>query len=329
MIDSTEVDIQELGRLLKKKFSGIKIGEHKPMIFLPTGLANLDAILGGGLPSGRLVEIYGPEHSGKTTLCCHFIKSFQQRGYACALIDAERAIPVEIMSVRCGIDKTNLVYLEESIAEKILEFLIEFFGIGGKLAIIDSLAAIQTRTVFEEEDYGKANVGGISRFISQHFPKLIDVVNEHKGVVVFTNQIRDKIGVTYGNPETTSSGHASKHYMSLRLRISRGQALPSGDGHQCKIKVIKDRQVGDGGECFINILRSTGVDEISSLFEACVTKNIISRTGAWYKLGMNIEGIGELGHQLGQGGDKVIQLLKAEPDVYKAMYQALVNSNRL
>jgi recombination protein RecA len=193
-----QAKIQDLKKVLGKKYKSFQVGEYRPTTFISTGVVNLDRMLGGGLPEGKIIEIYGEVHTGKTTLCWQIIKAFQEQGHLCAYIDVERSTPVHTMQERCGVNN-ELVIVEPSYAEEAVNFVFDFFENGGKLAVIDSLAAMQPKKILEEEDLSKANVASLALLMSNLQGRILDSVGNSDGILVFINQNRQKIGVMYGS----------------------------------------------------------------------------------------------------------------------------------
>ncbi len=276
---------------------------------IPTGAINLDAAIGiGGIPRGRITEIYGPESSGKTTLCLHVIANAQRAGGIAAFIDAEHALDVTY-SRKLGVDVDNLLVSQPDTGEQALEIaevLIRSNAID--LVVIDSVAALVPRAEIEGE-MGDSHVGLQARLMSQALRKLTGAVARSQTSVIFTNQIREKIGVMYGNPETTSGGRALKFYASLRMDIRRIGAIKDGAdiiGNRTRVKVVKNKCAPPFRQAEFDILYDVGISHESLLIDIGVEEGIIEKSGSWYSYG-------DL--RLGQGKENSRDFLKENPDV--------------
>jgi len=276
---------------------------------IPTGAINLDAATGiGGIPRGRISEIYGPESSGKTTLCLHVIANAQRAGGIAAFIDAEHALDVTY-SRKLGVDVDSLLVSQPDTGEQALEIaevLIRSNAID--VVVIDSVAALVPRAEIEGE-MGDSHVGLQARLMSQALRKLTGAVARSQTSVIFTNQIREKIGVMYGNPETTSGGRALKFYASLRLDIRRIGAIKDGTdivGNRTRVKVVKNKCAPPFRQAEFDILYDVGISHESLLIDIGVEEGIVEKSGSWYSYG-------DL--RLGQGKENARDFLIENPDV--------------
>jgi recombination protein RecA len=276
---------------------------------ISTGALNLDAAVGiGGIPRGRITEIYGPESSGKTTLCLHVIANAQRSGGVAAFIDAEHALDVGY-SRKLGVDVDNLLVSQPDTGEQALEIaevLIRSNAVD--VVVIDSVAALVPRAEIEGE-MGDTHVGLQARLMSQALRKLTGAVNRSNTAVVFTNQIREKVGVMFGNPETTSGGRALKFYASLRLDIRRIGALKDGTdvvGNRTRVKVVKNKCAPPFKQAEFDILYNEGISHLGLLLDLGSELDIVQKSGAWFSYG-------DL--RLGQGKENAKQFLTENEDV--------------
>jgi len=282
---------------------------------ISTGAISLDLALGiGGVPKGRIVEIYGPESSGKTTLAMHIIAEAQAKGEIAAFIDAEHAFDPEY-GRNIGIKLDELLISQPDYGEQaleILETLIRSGTVG--VIVIDSVAALTPRAEIEGE-MGDSHMGLQARLMSQALRKITAIASKTGTTVVFINQLRMKIGVMFGNPETTTGGNALKFYASVRLDIRRKEKIGKLDdikGHVVRVKVVKNKMAPPFKEAEFDIIYPNGIDKISSLVDAAIQNGVIEKAGAWFKMGDN---------QLGQGKDSVKELLKTDVKLRKEIYQ--------
>ncbi len=278
---------------------------------IPTGAINLDAATGiGGIPRGRITEIYGPESSGKTTLCLHIIANAQRAGGIAAFIDAEHALDVKYSRI-LGVDVDNLLVSQPDTGEQALEIaevLIRSNAID--IVVIDSVAALVPRAEIEGE-MGDSHVGLQARLMSQALRKLTGAVARSQTSVIFTNQIREKIGVMYGSPETTTGGRALKFYASIRMDIRRIGAIKDGAdiiGNRTRVKVVKNKCAPPFRQAEFDILYNVGISHESLLIDIGVEEGIVEKSGSWYSYG-------DL--RLGQGKENSRDFLKENPDVLK------------
>jgi recombination protein RecA len=276
---------------------------------IPTGAINLDAAIGiGGIPRGRISEIYGPESSGKTTLCLHVIANAQRTGGIAAFVDAEHALDINYAR-RLGVDVDNLLVSQPDTGEQALEIaevLIRSSAVD--VVVIDSVAALVPRAEIEGE-MGDTHVGLQARLMSQALRKLTGAVNRSQTSVIFTNQIREKIGVMFGSPETTSGGRALKFYASLRLDIRRIGAIKDGQeivGNRTRVKVVKNKCAPPFRQAEFDIMYNEGISHEGLLVDLGVENDIVEKSGSWFSYG-------DL--RLGQGKENSKEFLKENLDV--------------
>ena len=277
--------------------------------FIPTGAINLDAAIGiGGIPRGRITEIYGPEASGKTTLALHVAASAQQRGGVAAYIDAEHALDVEYAK-KLGIDVDNLLVSQPDTGEEALEIAEILVRSGAvDVIVIDSVAALVPKAEIEG-DMGDAHMGLQARLMSQALRKLAGSINRSRTSVVFINQLREKIGVMFGNPETTTGGRALKFYASVRLDVRRIGAVKERDvitGSRVRVKVVKNKVAPPFKQAEFDIMFSEGVSRSGLLVDIGAEAGIIEKSGAWYSYGKE---------RIGQGRENAKLFLKDHPDL--------------
>ena len=276
---------------------------------IPTGSLSLDAALGvGGVPRGRVIEIFGPESSGKTTLSLHVIAEAQRRGGMAAFIDAEHALDA-VYAAKLGVDTDNLLVSQPDSGEQALEIAEVLIRSGAvDVLVIDSVAALVPRAELEGE-MGDATVGAQARLMSQALRKLTGAIARSNTTVIFTNQIREKIGVMFGNPETTTGGRALKFYASVRLDIRRIASLKEGDvviGSRAKVKVVKNKVAPPFREAEFDILYGEGISKEGDLLDLGVDHKVIEKSGAWFAID---------GERMGQGRENARQFLKENPDI--------------
>lgn len=288
-----------LESLTKRFGEGIimRLGEaqHMNIEAIPTGSLSLDIALGvGGVPRGRVIEIYGPESSGKTTLCQHIIAEAQKRGGTCAFIDMEHALDPAYAS-KCGVDIDNLYVSQPDTGEQALEIADALIRSGTMdVVVVDSVAALVPRAEIEGE-MGDAHVGLQARLMSQALRKLSGVIKQTNTVMIFTNQLRQKIGVMFGNPETTSGGNALKFYASVRVDIRRIQSIKAGSdviGNRTKIKVKKNKVAPPFAECEFDIMYNEGISLTGDVLDLAVEMNVVDKRGAYFRYGETLLGQG-------------------------------------
>ena len=276
---------------------------------IPTGSLSLDIALGvGGVPRGRVIEIYGPESSGKTTLCQHIIAEAQQRGGVCAFVDMEHALDPHY-AARCGVDVGNLYVSQPDTGEQALEIAEALIRSGTMdVVVIDSVAALVPRAEIEGE-MGDSHMGLQARLMSQALRKMSGIIKQTNTVVIFTNQLRMKIGVMFGNPETTSGGNALKFYASVRLDIRRIQSIKSGGevtGNRTRVKVKKNKVAPPFTECEFDIMYNQGISKTGDVLDLAVEQDIIDKRGAYFRYGETL---------LGQGRENAKMFLDENPTI--------------
>jgi recombination protein RecA len=307
------------------KGSIMKMGEASAKLaieVIPTGAIALDIALGvGGLPRGRVVEIYGPESSGKTTLAQHIVAEAQKMGGVCAFIDAEHAFD-PIYAARCGVKIEDLLVSQPDTGEQALEIcetLVRSNAID--VIVIDSVAALVPRAEIEG-DMGDSLPGLQARLMSQALRKLSGAINKSRTVVIFLNQLRMKIGVMFGSPETTTGGQALKFYASVRLDIRRIETLKNGQeaiGSRARVKVIKNKVAPPFRQAEFDILANEGISREGNILDVGTEMNIIRKSGAWFYLGED---------RLGQGRENVRGFLKDNPALANEI-EALIKAQGL
>lgn len=297
---------KSFGKGIIMKLSDEAISE---MEVIPTGSLGLDMALGvGGLPRGRVVEIYGPESSGKTTLAMHVIAEAQKNGGIAAFIDAEHAFD-RFYAEKLGIDTDNLLISQPDNGEQALEIAENLIRSGAiDVIVIDSVAALVPKAEIEGE-MGDSKMGLQARLMSQALRKLTGTINKTNSVCIFINQLRDKIGVMFGNPETTTGGNALKFYASVRLDIRRIGQLKDGTevtGNRVKVKVVKNKVAPPFKTVEFDIMYGEGISRAGEVLDVAVEHNLIQKSGSWFSYN---------GDKLGQGRDAVRQLLKDNPEL--------------
>ena len=289
--------------------------EIKKIPVISTGSISLDAALGaGGVPHGRIVEIYGPESSGKTTLTLHIVAEAQRKGGVAAFVDAEHALDPEYAQ-KLGVDVENLLISQPDSGEQALEIAEVLVRSGAvDVVIIDSVAALTPKAELEGE-MGDSHMGLQARLMSQALRKLTGVVSRSNTCLIFINQIRMKIGVMFGNPETTTGGNALKFYASVRMDIRKIASLKSGDevvGNRTRVKVVKNKIAPPFGQAEFEIMFGEGISKVGEVLDIGVNHNIVEKSGAWYSYN---------GNRLGQGRDNVKKHLKDNPEMFAEIEQ--------
>lgn len=252
---------------------------------IPTGCMSLDAAIGvGGVPRGRIIEIFGPESSGKTTVCLHVIAEAQKRGGLAAFIDTEHAMDVNYAK-RLGIDLNNLLLSQPEFGEQALDIVETLVRSGGiDVIVVDSVAALTPRVEIEG-DMGDSQMGSQARLMSQAMRKLNASIGKSKTTVIFTNQLRSKIGVIYGNPETTTGGNALKFYASVRLDIRRKEVIKDGTdiiGNRVRVKVLKNKVAPPFKDTEFDILYNEGISKVGDMIDMGTEFDLINKSGSWY-----------------------------------------------
>src|SRR6058998_1764728 len=288
-------------------------GAIQPIDAIPTGAISIDYALGvGGVPRGRVVEIFGPESSGKTTLALQTIAQAQKLGGVAAFIDAEHALDAAYAQ-KLGVDLDNLLVSQPDNGEQALEIVEVLIRSGGvDVVVVDSVAALVPKAEIEGE-MGDAQMGLQARLMSQALRKLTGVVSKSKTCLIFINQLREKIGVMFGNPETTTGGRALKFYASVRMDIRRIASIKDGDvvvGGRTRVKIVKNKVAPPFREAEFDVMYGEGISKTGDLIDLAVDKRIVEKSGAWFAYG---------GERLGQGRENAKQFLKDNPDVFRAI----------
>jgi recombination protein RecA len=289
----------------------MKLGDEvtEPMEVIPSGSIGLDIALGiGGYPKGRIIEIYGPESSGKTTLAIHAIAECQKQGGICAIIDAEHAFD-KFYAEALGVDTQNLLISQPDNGEQGLEIADNLIRSGAiDLIVIDSVAALTPRAEIEGE-MGDANVGVQARLMSKALRKLTGTISKTGCCCIFINQLREKIGVMFGNPETTTGGNALKFYASIRIDIRRSAQIKDGEavvGNRTKVKVVKNKVAPPFRQTEFDIIYGHGISIVGEMIDMGVDHGVIKKSGSWFSYGDT---------KLGQGRDAVKQILDDNPEL--------------
>jgi recombination protein RecA len=298
------------------KGSIMRLGQKDAVTAIPaisTGAVSLDYALGiGGVPRGRVVEIFGPESSGKTTLTLQIIAEAQKLGGMAAFVDAEHALDAQYAK-KLGVDLDNLLVSQPDNGEQALEIVEVLVRSGGvDVVVVDSVAALVPRAEIEGE-MGEAQMGLQARLMSQALRKLTGVVSKSKTCLIFINQLREKIGVMFGNPETTTGGRALKFYSSVRIDIRRIGAIKDGDtvvGGRTRVKVVKNKVSPPFREAEFDVMYGEGISREGDLLDLAVDRKIVEKSGTWFAFG---------GERLGQGRENVKQFLKDNPTVFKTI----------
>ncbi|MBP1693916.1 MAG: recA [Chloroflexi bacterium] len=302
-----------LGEITKRYGDGaiMRLGEahHMAVESIPTGSLSLDIALGvGGIPRGRITEIYGPESSGKTTICQHIVAEAQRLGGTCAYIDMEHALD-PVYAERCGVNIDALLIAQPDTGEQALEIAETLVRSGAvDVVVIDSVAALVPRAEIEG-DMGDPQMGMMARLMSQALRKLSGAINQTKTSLIFTNQLRQKIGVMFGNPETTTGGQALKFYASVRLDVRRIQSIKLGQeviGSRTRVRVVKNKVAAPFRSAEFDIMYNEGISKAGDLIDLATGLEIVTKRGSFYSYG-------DL--RLGQGRENAKDFLKANPDL--------------
>lgn len=303
----------------------MRLGQNSSMNIehISTGSLSLDIALGiGGLPRGRIIEIYGPESSGKTTLALHCIAEGQKDGGNAAFIDVEHALD-PVYAAALGVDIDNLLVSQPDTGEQALEITEALIRSGAiDVIVLDSVAALVTKQEIEG-DMGDSHVGVQARLMSQALRKLAGAISKSNCVAIFINQLREKVGVVYGNPEVTPGGRALKFYSSVRLEVRKGEALKAGKssgdriGSRTKVKVVKNKVAPPFKEAEFDIMFGQGISRVGELLDLAVDADIVNKSGAWFSYE---------GTRLGQGRDNVKQLFLDNPELAKEIEDKVMES---
>ena len=293
------------------KGSVMKLGDYKSMNIeaISTGALNLDIALGiGGIPRGRIIEIYGPESSGKTTLALHAVAEAQKKGGEAAFIDAEHALDPSYAK-KIGVDIDNLIVSQPDTGEQALEIAEALIRSGAiDIVVVDSVAALVPKAEIDG-DMGDAHVGLQARLMSQALRKLAGTINKTNATIIFINQLREKVGVMFGNPETTAGGRALKYYASVRMDIRRIESIKQDGevvGNRTRVKVVKNKVAPPFREAEFDIVYGEGISKEGNVLDMAVNLDIIEKSGSWFSYN---------GERIGQGRENVKKYLKENPKI--------------
>ncbi|MDD4103545.1 MAG: recombinase RecA [Erysipelotrichaceae bacterium] len=312
--EAVAVNLEETLKQIQKIFGKgavMKLGERQAVDVdvIPSGSLLLDEALGvGGYPKGRIIEIYGPESSGKTTLALHAIAECQKQGGRAAFVDAEHSID-PIYAKNLGVNIDELILSQPDSGEQALE-IVEMLASSGaiNLIVVDSVAALVPQAELDGE-MSDNSVGLQARLMSKAMRKLAGILNKKECAVIFINQLREKVGIMYGNPETTSGGRALKFYASIRLDIRRNEALKAGSeiyGNSVRIKVVKNKVSPPFKQCIVDIIYGQGISKDGEVLDLSVEAGLIKKSGSWFEYN---------GNKIAQGRDAAKEYLKANPDI--------------
>ena len=293
------------------------LAEKMNLEVISSGSLAVDLAVGFGVyPRGRVIEIYGPESSGKTTLALHAIASAQKAGGIAAFIDAEHALD-PVYARHLGVDTADLLISQPDNGEQALEITEELVRSGAiDIIVVDSVAALVPKAEIEGE-MGDSHVGLQARLMSQALRKLTGIISKSKAIVIFINQLREKVGIMFGNPETTTGGRALKFYASVRMEIRKGEAIKSGTdviGNRARIKVVKNKVAPPFRNCEVDIMYGTGISKEGTLLDLGSSMEILEKSGTWYSY---------KGERLGQGKENVKNYLKEHADVAAEIEQII------
>jgi len=313
-----------MGQIEKQfgKGSVMKLGEFKAMEVeaIPTGALSLDIALGiGGIPKGRIIEVYGPESSGKTTLALHMIAEAQKMGGEAAFIDAEHALD-PVYAKHLGVDIDNLIVSQPDTGEQALEIAEALVRSGAiDLIVVDSVAALVPKAEIDG-DMGDAHVGLQARLMSQALRKLAGVINKSNSTIVFINQLREKVGIMFGNPETTPGGRALKFYASVRLDIRRVENIKQDGnviGSRARVKVVKNKVAPPFRETEFDIIYGKGISKSGNVLDLAVNLDIVNKSGAWFSYN---------GDRIGQGRENAKKYLEDNPEIMDEIEKKVRNN---
>ena len=323
--NENDLNLEALDSALKEiqkiygKGSVMRLGDRQAVDVdvIPSGSLLIDEALGvGGYPKGRIIEIYGPESSGKTTLALHAIAECQKRGGRAAFVDAEHSID-PVYARNLGVDIDELILSQPNSGEEALE-IVEMLANSGaiSLIIVDSVAALVPQAELDGE-MGDNSVGLQARLMSKAMRKLAGILNKKECAVIFINQLREKVGVMYGNPETTSGGRALKFYASIRIDIRRTEAIKSGTdivGNTCRIKIVKNKVAPPFKQCEVDIIYGQGISKQGEILDLAVQYDVIHKSGSWFEYD---------GNKIAQGRDSAKQYLKNNPEVTNSILEKI------
>ena len=326
MADSRELALQEALKKIEKEFgkgSIMRLGDEidKKIEVIPSGSIALDKALGvGGYPKGRIIEIYGPESSGKTTFALHAIANAQKNGGYAAFIDAEHALD-PVYAKNLGVDIENLILSQPDNGEQALDIAEALIKSGSvDILVVDSVAALVPEAELNG-DMGDSHVGLHARLMSQAMRKLAGIINKTNCVAIFINQIREKVGVMFGNPETTTGGRALKFYATVRLDIRKGEAIKDGTnilGNKTNIKVVKNKVAPPFKTAEVEIIYGEGISRLGEVVDLAVKYEIINKAGAWFSYE---------GTKIGQGRENTKEFLKNNPEILEEITAKVVAIN--
>lgn len=316
MAESREQALEAALKQIEKEFGKgavMRLGDEidRKIEVISSGSISLDKALGvGGFPKGRIIEIYGPESSGKTTFALHAIANAQKNGGYAAFIDAEHALD-PIYAKALGVDIENLILSQPDSGEQALEIAEALIKSGSvDIIVIDSVAALVPEAELNG-DMGDSHVGLHARLMSQAMRKLAGIISRTNCVAIFINQIREKVGIMFGNPETTTGGRALKFYSSVRLEIRRGEAIKDGTtilGNRTNVKVVKNKVAPPFKTAEVDIIYGQGISRTGEIVDLAVNANIINKSGAWFSYN---------GNKIGQGRENAKEFIKNNPDIAK------------
>ena len=327
--DSKKAALASALKKIEKDFgkgSIMRLGDARAQMnveVIPTGILPIDIALGtGGIPRGRIIEIYGPESSGKTTVTLHMIAEAQKNGGIAAFIDAEHALD-PVYAQKLGVDIDELLISQPDTGEQALDIVDALVRSGAiDIIVVDSVAALLPKAEIDGE-MGDSHVGLHARLMSQAMRKLTGVINKSQTVAIFINQIREKVGVTYGNPEVTTGGRALKFYSSVRMEVRKGEKITQGSdvvGNRTKVKIVKNKIAPPFKTAEFDIMYGEGVSRLGTLIDMGVELDIVDKSGAWYSYE---------GNRLGQGKEKAKAVLEENPamveEIERKVREKLVN----
>ena len=318
--DALDETLKQIQKLFGKG-AVMRLGEREAVDVdaIPSGSLLLDEALGvGGYPKGRIIEIFGPESSGKTTLALHAIAECQKNGGRAAFIDAEHAID-PIYAKNLGVDINELILSQPDNGEQALEIVEMLANSGGvNLIIVDSVAALVPQAELDGE-MGDSSVGLQARLMSKAMRKIAGILNKKECAVIFINQLREKVGVMYGNPETTSGGRALKFYASIRIDIRRTEAIKQGAdivGNTCRVKIVKNKVSPPFKQCEIDIIYGQGISKEGEILDRAVELGLIKKSGSWFEYN---------GNKIAQGRDAAKMYIKENEDIAAELLEKIKN----